>query len=109
VQKLNEAEKTGLVERSIINDQDQPILGYGSNVPHPATKFTNNRPKTSIKKQTSQPQTPVASKEKKTSSQTSNDMQTPDKYLTCPELLQCTKRRAPRNESLIRNCNRKED
>ena len=109
VQKLNEAEKTGLVERSIINDQDQPILGYRSNVPHPATKFMNNRPKTSIKTQTSQPQTPVTSKEKKTSYQTLNDMKTPDKCLTCPELLQCTKRKAPRNESLIRNCNRNED
>jgi exosortase len=108
IQKLNEAEKTGLVERSIINDQDQPILGYRSNVPHPATKFMNNRPKTSIKTQTNQPQTPVTSKEKKTSYQTSNDIQTPDKCLTCPELLQCAKRRAPRNESLIRNCNRQD-
>jgi exosortase len=108
IQKLNEVEKTGLVERSIINDQDQPILGYRSNVPHPATKFMNNRPKTSIKTQTSQPQTPVTSKEKKTSYQTLNDMKTPDKCLTCPELLQCTKRRAPRNESLIRNCNRQD-
>jgi exosortase len=108
IQRLNEAEKTGLVERSIINDQDQPTLGYKSNVPHPATKSMNNRPKTSIKKQTSQPQTPVTSKEKKTSYQTLNDMKTPDKCLTCPELLQCTKRRAPRNESLIRNCNRQD-
>jgi hypothetical protein len=108
IQRLNEAEKTGLVERSIINDQDQPTLGYKSNVPHPATKSMNNRPKTSIKTQTSQPQTPVTSKEKKTSYQTLNDMKTPDKCLTCPELLQCTKRRAPRNESLIRNCNRQD-
>ncbi|MCJ7719717.1 exosortase/archaeosortase family protein [Candidatus Bathyarchaeota archaeon] len=109
VQRLNEAEKTGLVERSIINDQDQPILGYRSNVPHPATKSMNNRPKTSIKTQTSQPQTSLKHQKKKPSPQTSNDMQTPDKCLTCPELLQCTKRRAPRNESLIRNCNRNED
>lgn len=109
VQRLNEAEKTGLVERSIINDQDQPILGYRSNVPHPTITSMNNRPKTSIKKQTSQPQTPVASKGKTTSSQTSNYMQIPEKCLTCPELIQCTKRRAPGKESLIRNCNRNKD
>jgi len=99
IQKLTEAEKTRLVERSIFNDQDQPILVYKSNVPHSTTAYMKNKPDTSTKTQ----------QNKKASASTSNDMQTPDKCLSCPELLQCTKRRAPRNESLIRNCNRKED
>ena len=98
IQKLTEAEKTGLVERSIFNDQDQPLLVYKSNVPHLTTAYMKNKPDTSTKTQ----------QNKKASASTSNNMQTPDKCLSCPELLQCAKRKAPRNESLIRNCNRQD-
>jgi exosortase len=98
IQKLTEAEKTRLVERSIFNDQDQPLLVYKSNVPHSTTAYMKNKPDTSTKTQ----------QNKKASASTSNNMQTPDKCLSCPELLQCAKRKAPRNESLIRNCNRQD-
>jgi len=108
IQKLTEAEKTGLVERSIFNDQDQPILVYRSNVPHSTTAYMKNKPYTTTMSNPNQPQTSLKHQEKEASASTSNNMQTPDKCLSCPELLQCAKRKAPRNESSIRNCNRQD-
>jgi hypothetical protein len=105
-QKLAQAEKTGLVERSLFNYQDQPLLVYKTNVPHSTTAHVRNKLGNSTKTPQNQPQTSLKHQKKEASASTSNDIQAPDKCLSCPELLQCAKRKAPRNESLTRNCTR---
>ncbi len=103
IRKLTQAEKTGLIEKNITNDQDQPLLVYKSNVQHSTTAIMKNKPDTSAKTHPNQPQTPIMHQKRRTSSQTSNNTQTPKKCQNCPELLQCPRRKSAR---LIRNCNR---
>lgn len=55
VQELAEAEKIGLVRRSLFNDQDQPLLVYKSNVPHLSMPLMKTKPDRSTKTQPSQP------------------------------------------------------